>query len=251
MKKRRQIAALLALGAIIIPLSLSACSSTESHTSQGTDTTVNSSEDESPENTGGSNIQLDSYKEQIAYYMALSESLKEELLILKEEKYVESCEKDLKIAELQKTISSLQKVILTMSEQEKDKLYPSLDQMVSTQDYEYTVSDEGIIITKYAGNEAILVVPAEINGLTVREIGDGAFKGSDVCSVTLPQGMCKIGWFAFEGCTQLESVYIPSSVLSIGHGAFGSCPSSMKIICEEGSYAASFAQSWGIGVTLK
>ena len=248
MKKLKSLSAFMAIAAILIPFSLSSCNK------ETADTKPNSSESTLQENT--QNIELDSYEEQIAYYMALSESLKEELLTLKEESYVESCEKDLKIAELEKTVSALQKTILAMTDpesgmQDNDKENPSLDQIVLKQDFELTVSGEEIIITKYVGNGTEVVVPTEINGLPVREIADGAFKNSDISSVTLPSTLRKIGWFAFEGCTQLESVYIHPSVTSIGHGAFNSCPSSMKIICESGSYAETYAQSWGLGITLK
>lgn len=246
MKRKKLIASLLALGAILIPLSLSACNDNGSLSAE-TEKNPHSIE----ENDTVSKIDLDSYEEEIAYYMALSESLREELLILKEENYVDSCEKDLKIAELEKTIADLQDTILAMSKPDSDGYRPSLDQIVSRQDYEYTQSKDGITITKYIGNESTVVIPTEINGLPVKEIGDGAFKGCSVSSVTLPSGLKKIGWFAFEGCARLQEVYIPSSVISIGHSAFNSCPSSMKIVCKSDSYAASFAQSWGIGADFE
>ena len=245
MKRKKLIASLLALGAILIPLSLSSCNDNSSLSAE-----TEKNPDSVQENDTVSKIDLDSYEEQIAYYMALSESLREELLILKEENYVDSCEKNLKIDELEATIAALQKTILSMSTPDSGGSSPSLDQIVSRTDYEYTQSENGITITRYTGNETAVVIPAEINGIPVKEIGDGAFKGCSLSSVTLPSGIEKIGWFAFEGCTKLQEVYIPSSVLSIGHSAFNSCPSSMKIICKADSYAASYAQSWGIGTAF-
>jgi hypothetical protein len=62
-----------------------------------------------------------------------------------------------------------------------------------------------------------LVIP---DGVT--EIGDYAFAGTQITSVTLPGSVTRIGANAFNGCTQLIGVTIPRSVTSIsfGSGAF-------------------------------
>ncbi len=48
-------------------------------------------------------------------------------------------------------------------------------------------------------------------------------------SVSLPDGLTKIGNSAFEGCTHLASVIIPDSVTSIGQNAFWSCTSLVSV----------------------
>ena len=65
---------------------------------------------------------------------------------------------------------------------------------------------------------------------TVVAVGDSAFLDTKITSVTFPSGVIKsIGTGAFENCTKLSSFTIPSSVTSIGEGAFysifHSCPS--------------------------
>ena len=60
------------------------------------------------------------------------------------------------------------------------------------------------------------------NGLT--SIGWYAFVGcTGLTSVTIPNNVTSIGWHAFENCTGLTSVTIPNSVTSIGFEAFGCC----------------------------
>ena len=56
------------------------------------------------------------------------------------------------------------------------------------------------------------------------EIGVGAFeKCSSLTSVNIPSSVTEIGYEAFSGCSSLTSVNIPSSVTSIGEWAFDDC----------------------------
>ena len=239
MKKTSLILSLVSLCVILISLSLSAC-----------DTSSTSTQGNLSETTPEQNITLDSYEQQIAYYMELSESLQNEILILKEETYVQVSEKDIRISELEEKIESLQKTILAMSNVEApkpntDQSSPILDQVVSKSDYEYEERDGYVIITRYTGNDTDVILPAEIGGVTVCEIGNDAFKDCHISSVKIPSSIKRIGWFAFSGCTRLESVSIPSSVSYIGYGAFDSC-ATLTVACESSSYAESYAKSWGI-----
>ena len=55
-------------------------------------------------------------------------------------------------------------------------------------------------------------------------IGLSAFQGcTGLTSVTIPSGVTSIGLSAFQGCTGLTSVTIPSSVTSIEKDVFGDC----------------------------
>ena len=95
------------------------------------------------------------------------------------------------------------------------------------ENFKYRVSEldkSEVIITGYIGNEENVVIPSEINGMKVIEIGDNAFyECSDLTSVDIPEGVTSIGWCAFEGCSNLTSVYIPQTVIYIGRGAFAEC----------------------------
>ncbi len=73
-------------------------------------------------------------------------------------------------------------------------------------------------------------IPAAHRGLPVKEIMDGAFKGrSDLLSVTVPDGVTRIGAEAFYGCKALVSADLPDSVTSIGERAFYGCASLTSI----------------------
>ena len=55
-------------------------------------------------------------------------------------------------------------------------------------------------------------------------IGNSAFDGcSGLTSVTIPNSVTTIDFYAFFGCTGLTSITIPNSVISIRGGAFGGC----------------------------
>ena len=68
-----------------------------------------------------------------------------------------------------------------------------------------------------------LSVPYSIDNKVVSEVGNKAFKKSDLTSVTLPSSTTKIGKKAFLKCSSLESISIPDKVESIGKSAFEKC----------------------------
>ena len=97
--------------------------------------------------------------------------------------------------------------------------------------YEYTVSGEGVVITKYTGSDENVVVPAMINGLPVREIGESAFALNEtVKSVKLPETVRYIGPEAFMGCSALTEFVIPEGVMKIENGTFLGCERMESII---------------------
>ena len=58
---------------------------------------------------------------------------------------------------------------------------------------------------------------------SVTSIGERAFDGCGLTSVTIPNSVTSIGEWAFSWCTSLTSVTIPNSVTSIGDYAFRNC----------------------------
>ena len=79
-------------------------------------------------------------------------------------------------------------------------------------------------------NAASVTIP---EGVT--RIGDRAFSWCKrLTSVVIPEGVTSIGEKAFAGCMRLSSVTIPESVTSIGGGAFDGCESLTSITIPEG-----------------
>ena len=90
--------------------------------------------------------------------------------------------------------------------------------------FEYTVTGDEATITGYTGSAKSLVIPSELGGKPVTEIGIFAFALCDsLTEVTIPEGVTSIGNAAFSGCSSLTEVTIPKSVTSIGDSAFYNC----------------------------
>lgn len=114
--------------------------------------------------------------------------------------------------------------------------------------YRYTLSDGYATVTSYLGTEETVLIPATLGGCPVVAIGEEAFKNGTPAAVVIPDGVRRVDWFAFGGCYRLASVTLPASVVAIGYGAFDLCAPTLTFVCPEGSYAAGYAESYGIGV---
>ena len=68
-------------------------------------------------------------------------------------------------------------------------------------------------------------------GLT--SVDDGAFSGSTLTQITLPDKVTTIGDNAFAFCNSLTTFNVPAAVDYIGYGAFKSCASLTKITVDE------------------
>jgi hypothetical protein len=88
-----------------------------------------------------------------------------------------------------------------------------------------TADSAGVRITSYTGTRANVVIPATIQSLPVREIGDDAFLRSSITSLVIPEGVTSMGWRAVAGSRSLTSVTLPSTLTNIAIGAFADCTS--------------------------
>jgi hypothetical protein len=75
-------------------------------------------------------------------------------------------------------------------------------------------------ITGYTGTGRNIVIPSNIGRWPVTSIGNNAFRGNNLRSITIPDSVISIGDEAFYD-NNLTSVIIPDSVTSIGDSAFG------------------------------
>ncbi|MBQ3003248.1 MAG: leucine-rich repeat protein, partial [Clostridia bacterium] len=76
-------------------------------------------------------------------------------------------------------------------------------------DYRVDISGEGAVILDYFGNDTGIVVPAELGGKTVVEIGSNAFAGCYyLTEITIPASVVYIGSYAFSGSEELKNIYL-------------------------------------------
>lgn len=89
---------------------------------------------------------------------------------------------------------------------------------------------DGIVIYGNNGEETEVQIPAEIDGMSVTEIGEKAFYiNTFLTEVNLPDSIVKIGKDAFNGCVNLAKVNLPDSVAEIGENAFCGCSSLTEV----------------------
>jgi hypothetical protein len=98
--------------------------------------------------------------------------------------------------------------------------------VAQAQDCICTTNNGSLTIVGYIGAGGNVVLPTNINLLTVTSIGADAFYNcTNLTGVTVPGTITNIGEDAFYYCTNLASVTISSNVTSIGNQAFFVCPS--------------------------
>lgn len=79
-----------------------------------------------------------------------------------------------------------------------------------------------------------VIVPAKLGGRPVVSIGCEVFVEKEITSVSIPEGVVKIGAYAFEHCEALSSISLPSSLKEIDHHAFRYCTSLKEIEIPDG-----------------
>lgn len=103
--------------------------------------------------------------------------------------------------------------------------------------------EDFITLTKYMGRKTDVVVPTELDGLPVTEIGAGCFAETSVVSVTVPDSILVIESGAFSKCAALTSVTLPEEMLYLGSQVFAEC-TSLKEITLPASGVTMY--SWGM-----
>lgn len=80
---------------------------------------------------------------------------------------------------------------------------------LSAESFEYELCDGGVKIKAYVGEDEIVVLPESIEGLAVTQISSGAFSGSSIRAVYIPDSVKIIEIGAFSECNGLSTVRLP------------------------------------------
>lgn len=87
------------------------------------------------------------------------------------------------------------------------------------------LADGTLMITGYTGKNPRPVLPAELNGIPVTAVADGAFAGNDVLErIVLPETVRTVGDHAFDGCVSLVEAAFLADRAELGAGVFRGCP---------------------------
>ena len=85
--------------------------------------------------------------------------------------------------------------------------------------------DETVCITGAHHSGQALVIPEEIYGHMVSQIGTRAFYGQEgISSVTVPETVKSIGASAFQNCRNLNELILSEGLEQVGERAFANCP---------------------------
>ena len=93
---------------------------------------------------------------------------------------------------------------------------------------EYKLSSDGTyyyVNSKGSCTDKDIYIANQYKGLPVKYIGSRAFYGANITSITLENGITGISTYGFSYCEQLESVFLPATLVEIGYSTFlGSRP---------------------------
>ncbi|MCM1101265.1 MAG: leucine-rich repeat domain-containing protein [Clostridium sp.] len=111
------------------------------------------------------------------------------------------------------------------SRQEADaEIFASIPENPAS-DFDYDNVDGEIIIYRYLGESKEVSIPARIDGMDVRAIGEYCFVNDEITAVVCPDTLEIIGAFAFTNCEELVGIRLNEGLQSIADHAFLNCPS--------------------------
>ena len=91
--------------------------------------------------------------------------------------------------------------------------------------YVFDEATKSATVSSFDGTETSVLIPASVNGYSVKAIGNSAFASqAKIVSVSLPVGLESIGDDAFNQAYALKNINFPEGLLSIGEYAFFYAP---------------------------
>lgn len=119
------------------------------------------------------------------------------------------------------------------------------------EDWKYIEKLDGTIrVEKYIGSATDVIVPSTLSGKIVSEIYNKCFiDNSTITSVSIANSVTSIGNRAFQHCTSMINIIIPSSVSTISASSYSDSPfygwnGSAVIYCESSSKPDGWGGGW-------
>lgn len=116
---------------------------------------------------------------------------------------------------------------------------------------------DGAAVTDYTGNERVLTIPAELDGLPVRAVRAGVFAGAACDVAILPDTLRAVENGAFDGCA-LSELYLSDNLRTISDYSFSNCENLQTLHVNaaqppvySGSYYAIFADKFDRLLSLR
>ena len=103
------------------------------------------------------------------------------------------------------------------------------------EEFDYFIFEECVYLNGYLGESEVIIIPDEIEGYPVVDIGDAAFRNNtNIKAVRIGNNVKTVGKNAFINCSALEYVVFGNSVESVGQFAFIGCANMIEIQLNEG-----------------
>jgi len=117
-------------------------------------------------------------------------------------------------------LSAVSAADMAGSETEIDPLSAIPAPIISSGDFGYQNNEDGTItIAEYTGTEQDIIIPDEIDGFTVSQIGYQAFTYKEMNSLVIPSTVETIGSRAFEYCKIRDALVLPENI-TVSSSAF-------------------------------
>ncbi|MBQ8321686.1 MAG: leucine-rich repeat domain-containing protein, partial [Clostridia bacterium] len=109
-------------------------------------------------------------------------------------------------------------------------IYNNLPGTTATSEFTYTTQNDEVTITGFIGSSTEIIIPAHINRVPVRFVGEGVFSNKEnIKTVTIPDSITVIGRVAFYNCKRMISVTFGKGLTTISRSAFANCISLTEI----------------------
>jgi len=144
------------------------------------------------------------------------------------------------------TTLNIQAKLATINDNSLDGCVGLTTITVAPENTHFVASNVALLYTWYSGDSHVVKYPAKHvgteytfahpEGVTITSVDAKAFEGcSSLTTITIPSTVTSIGSLAFKDCTGLSTITIPKSVTTLQTDAFEGCTGLSAFTVEEGS----------------